>query len=137
MRTIGVVAKRGHSQAIELARRLVTWLKQHELTALVEADAAAQIGLGTGADKAEIIGRADLIVVLGGDGTLLSVARLMQKRPVPILGVYVGGLGFLTAVTADELMPMMERIIAGDFRIDQRMTLHVSHQRGDAIMADR
>jgi NAD+ kinase len=137
MRTIGVVAKRDHAQAIELARQLVAWLTRHQRSALVEVDAAAQIGAGTAATKGEIIARADAIVVLGGDGTLLSVARLMQERPVPILGVYLGGLGFLTAVTADELMPMMERIVAGDFRIDQRMTLSVTYRRGDAVMAQR
>jgi NAD+ kinase len=137
MRTIGVVAKRDHAQALELARQLVGWLTRQRLTALVEVDAAAQIGAGTGATKVDIIARADVIVVLGGDGTLLSVARLMQERPVPILGVYLGGLGFLTAVTADELMPMMERIVAGDFRIDQRMTLAVTYSRGDAVMAER
>jgi NAD+ kinase len=137
MRTIGVVVKRDHAQAIELARQLVAWLTRQRLTALVEIDAAAEIGAGSGATKADIIARADAIVVLGGDGTLLSVARLMQERPVPILGVYLGGLGFLTAVTADELMPMMERIVAGNFRIDQRMTLTVTYRRGDAVMAER
>jgi NAD+ kinase len=128
MRTIGVVVKRDRSQAAELARDLVDWLTRRGLTALVEAEGAAQVG-GVRATKADMIARADLIVVLGGDGTLLSVARLMRERAVPILGVNLGGLGFLTAVTTDELMPMMERIVSGTFTVDHRMTLDVTLQR--------
>ncbi len=136
MRTIGVVIKRDRLQAAEFARDLVHWIARRGLTALVETESAAQVGAGTGATKAEMIARADLIVVLGGDGTLLSVARLMRERAVPILGVNLGGLGFLTAVTSDELMPMMEQIVSGTYTVDQRMTLAVALQRrGEVIVA--
>ena len=137
MRTIGVVVKRDRPQAVALARELVAWLTGQGLTALTEADSAVAVASGNTTNKAEIIARADLIVVLGGDGTLLSVARLMQDRAVPILGVNLGGLGFLTAVTTDELMPMMERILGGHFRVDQRMTLGVTLRRDDAVFAER
>jgi NAD+ kinase len=137
MRTIGVVVKRDRAQAIRLARELVLWLRRHDISALVEADSLAQVAAGTAASKADMIARAELIVVLGGDGTLLSVARLMEERPVPILGVNLGGLGFLTAVTTDELMPMMEGILAGSFHVDHRMTLAVALRRGDGVLAER
>jgi NAD+ kinase len=137
MRTVGIVVKRERAQAVELARDLVAWLSRHDLAPLVETDSAARIGAVTAASKADMIARADLIVVLGGDGTLLSVARLMRERAVPILGVNLGGLGFLTAVTIDELMPMMERIVAGNYSVDRRMTLNVTLRRAGDVLAER
>jgi len=136
MRTVGVVVKRGQVRALELARELVGWLTTRNLTALVEDGDGTSLG-GVAATKDDIIGRADVIVVLGGDGTLLSVARLMQRRAVPILGVNLGGLGFLTAITTDELFPMMERLVAGDVQVDARMTLTVALRRGDAVVTER
>jgi NAD+ kinase len=129
MRTVGVVIKRGHPEAAALARRLVEWLRENGLESIVEDDSAAAIGCDAGGSKAQIIAKADLIVVLGGDGTLLSVARHMRERPVPLLGVNFGQLGFMTALTADELLPAMTRIVAGRFRVDERMVLDVTLKR--------
>ena len=135
MRTIGVVVKRGRAQAVDLARDLVAWLHRNHCKALVEPE-AVEAGIdATSVSKQAMVAQADLVVVLGGDGTLLSVARMMRDRPVPILGVNLGGLGFLTAITMDELFPMMQRLLAGDFDVDCRMTLDVSLHRGDAILA--
>jgi NAD+ kinase len=129
MRTVGVVVKRGHPQAIALAQRLIGWLGDNGLAAIVEDASAAEIGCSAGGSKEQIIASADLIVVLGGDGTLLSVARHMRERPVPLLGVNFGQLGFMTALTADELLPAMKQIAAGKFRVDERMVLDVSLKR--------
>jgi len=134
MHTIGVVVRRQRARAIELARELIGWLRQRGITALVEADNPAQLGCSSGSSKADIVAAAEMIVVLGGDGTLLSVARLMRDHPVPILGVNLGHFGFLTAFSSDELVPMVERVLAGDFQVEQRMTLDVSLRRnGEAL----
>ena len=120
-----------------MARELVAWLERHRIKALAEPDVVAAVASVTSASKEEMIGSADLIVVLGGDGTLLSVARLMQERAVPILGVNLGGLGFLTAVTVDELFPTLEHMRAGKYNVDQRMTLSVTLTRAGATIATR
>lgn len=137
MRCVGVVIKRGRAQAVELAQVLVGWLRQHGLTPLIDADSGADVGGTPAVSRSAMLAGAELVVVLGGDGTLLSVARLTRERPVPILGVNLGGLGFLTAVTTDELLPMMERLLAGEAMVDHRMTLDVTLRRRADVIADR
>jgi len=78
---------------------------------------------------------ADLCVVIGGDGTLLAAVRLMGSSQAPILAVNYGGLGFLTEVTLPELYPALERVLDGQFVIDQRMMLHAAVMRGESSMA--
>lgn len=120
MQSVGVVIKRGKPRALEIARELVAWLASRGLTVSVDHP---------GLDKATLlpldvlVSQPDLLIVLGGDGTLLSVARRLKKRPVPILGVNLGGLGFLTSVTIEELYPAVEDALKGALPFDSRMTL--------------
>src|SRR5204863_285794 len=75
--------------------------------------------------KADLPAQVDLVVVLGGDGTLLSTARAVGDLGVPLLGVNLGGLGFLTATTLDEMFPALEAVLAGRRAVDERMMLIV------------
>lgn len=131
IRTVGLVVKRDRPRAIRLARRVVAWLGRRNVRVL--ADAEAHLPGAPALPKDELARRADLLVVLGGDGTLLSIARRTDGR-VPILGVNMGELGFLTAVTEREAMPMLARVIDGRFATERRMTLAATLRRGGRVV---
>ena len=103
MKRIGVVAKTDRADAREVVERLLAWCVEHGLQPVLEKETA---GLcpdtqAATARKPDLPAQVDLLLVLGGDGTLLSMARLVGDLGVPILGVNLGGLGFLTALTKD------------------------------------
>jgi NAD+ kinase len=102
---------------------------------VVEASLARSLGKIDGFPGEEISKRVDVLVVLGGDGTLLGAARMISGKNVPILGVNAGGLGFLTEITTEELFPVMEKILSGDFRISERCLLQVELNRMGQTMA--
>ncbi|GIW40375.1 MAG: NAD kinase [Candidatus Binatia bacterium] len=122
---VGIVVKRGQPRAAELGRGLARWLAERGRQVLVESELGADTNARVAGSRAELARLSDLIVVLGGDGTLLGVARHLRERETPILGVNLGGLGFLTAVTVEELYPTLERALSGECRYDRRMRLAV------------
>ena len=124
MKRIGIVAKTDRPEAKSVVSELVLWLTGRGLQAVLEKETAALYpGASTAARKADLPAQVDLLIVLGGDGTLLSMARLVGDLSVPILGVNLGGLGFLTATTLDELFPALETLLAGRMMVDERMML--------------
>jgi NAD+ kinase len=131
IRTVGLVVKRDRPRAARLARRMITWLGRRKLRVLLDADAG--LGGAPTRDKGALAREADLIVVLGGDGTLLSIARRTDAR-VPILGVNLGELGFLTEVVEREAMPMLARVVAGRYELDRRMTVAATLARGRRML---
>jgi NAD+ kinase len=122
MKKIGVVIKPDHPQGKELLQTLVGWLQQKNKEVVI-LDPPRQTK-----SHPPLL---DLIIVLGGDGTLLSVARLVEGLKIPILGVNLGNLGFLTEVTLDELYPNLEKIFKDEFLEDPRLTLKSYVQRGE------
>jgi NAD+ kinase len=122
IKSVGIVVKRGHAQALALAATLAQWLHARGLEVFAEpADAPRSEAQPLA--KSELAHRADLIVVLGGDGTLLSVARLVGERQTPILGINLGALGFLTQAAMEEARASLERVLAGNYTVDRRITL--------------
>ena len=97
---------------------------------------AGQFEGSGGCPKEALPSRVEAILVLGGDGTLLSVVRLMGENQVPILGINLGGLGFLTEITLDNLYKVLEGLIQGDYKCHRRMTLHIRVLRKGEMAAD-
>ena len=121
--SIGLVVRRDPPPAaISLAIELVHWLTAQKLVAVAEPEVAGRIGAQP-ATAHDLADTADLIVVLGGDGTLLGIARLLGERETPILGINLGGLGFLTEVTVEEARATLGRVVAGDYEVDRRIAL--------------
>ena len=134
MKKIAIFAKVHDPRCQDVAVELISWLEKRGHTPLVEPHLSRHLQVREKAGSEDIPAAADLVVVLGGDGTLISVARLVGDREVPILGVNLGSLGFLTEITLDELYPALESCISGDYRVSERMMLRASVVRdGEAI----
>ncbi len=128
IRSVGICLKEDQPQAEGAVRQLVEWLGERSITVLGDAQCAGWAGLEPCSREA-LAQQADLIVALGGDGTLLSVARATGTRSVPILGVNLGRLGFLAEVSAEELLPALDKAFSGDLAVVSRMRLDVRVRR--------
>jgi NAD+ kinase len=126
---VGIVAKHGLLAAAEHLAKLAALLRDRHVEAIFETDTATLAGTSargsTITSRNDLPDASDLMVVLGGDGTLLAMAaRIAQsKRDVPILGVNFGSLGFLTEIRIDELLPSLERVLDGHAAFDERAML--------------
>lgn len=123
IKKIGIIAKTQHMMAGESIQGLNRWLNEKGIEVYMNGVTAQITGEKSPYKRADIPSLTELIIVLGGDGTLLSVARLIEDSDVPILGVNLGSLGFLTEIAIDELYPLLENIIRGDFTTESRIML--------------
>jgi NAD+ kinase len=122
MTKIGVFVKKGAPGAIDVVRSVLACLSDWKLKIYVEKEAAAALGI-RGYERRSIPSKTDLIIVFGGDGTLLSVARLVGRMSVPLLGVNLGGLGFITELSRDEICRDISSILAGKYTYEERIML--------------
>ena len=135
MNTIGILARPDLKEASPAIADLVAWLKARGVRACLEEATATLAGPGTAegclvAAGRDVAGIADALVVLGGDGTLLAASRLLEK-PIPVLGVNFGSLGFLTEITLAELYPTLLGVLEGRYQHEERRLLRsVIHRRG-------
>lgn len=125
MKRIGVVAKPDAGKARQTVVGLIEWLRQRGLSVVLEKETATLVPAdgAPAVTKTDLPAQVDLLVVLGGDGTLLSMARAVGDLGVPILGVNLGGLGFLTETALEEMIPALEATLAGQMAIDERRML--------------
>ncbi len=151
MKRIGIIAKKNKPEAVPVAKNLVAWFQERKMEVYVEEemgnvlfDSGSSLPAGSilsdgsihCVELSEIPGHAEMVIVLGGDGTLLSVARLVGSYEVPILGVNLGGLGFLTEIHLEELFSVLERVIKGDYKKDEREILNATVIRKGNKMAE-
>ena len=140
IRRIGVVVKPHHPDAFKTLCQLVAWLAARDITLVAgpEIDNAG-IERETGCrveiiPRAELAASVDLMVVLGGDGTMIATARLVGDREIPVLGINYGHLGYLTEFRTEEMLGALEEIIAGNYRLDRRVMLDAELVRGDETL---
>ena len=126
IKNIGFFVNTTKANATGIVEGVSAWLEERGLVPLLPEEQAVELGCSkTGISKTEMVDQADIILVLGGDGTLLSAAHTPQIENVPILAINIGTLGFLTDASLDELYPTLKATLAGDYRIEHRMMLEV------------
>jgi NAD+ kinase len=135
IRTVGVISKPAVPAGVELIPKLIEWLRARGLEVRCDGETAAYAPAEAGIPRDEVPEGCDLVIVLGGDGTLLSAARAIGQREIPLFPVNLGGLGFLTAITRDELFPQLEGALRGAHRIAKRKFLSIELERGGSIVA--
>ncbi|MBN2569500.1 MAG: NAD(+)/NADH kinase [Deltaproteobacteria bacterium] len=121
IKIIGIIVNSSKQNAMEQAERLRDWLSDRGVKAFLETDLKGQVS-----EKREFASSIDMVVVFGGDGTLLVAARIVKEYDVPILGIKLGGLGFMTVINLNEIYNVMDIILRGDYTTSRRMMLNAS-----------
>jgi len=124
--TAGIISKPHSEKAAAVAPALVKWLAERGVGVRCDAETSAYLteGARPNTPREAVPEGAQLLIVLGGDGTLLSAARALKGRDIPLFAVNLGNLGFLTAITVEELYPQLERVLAGRYDVSRRRMLH-------------
>lgn len=136
IRTVGIISRPRREDISRVVPPLIAWLHEHGAKVVCDSETGECIGALAGETlrRKDIPACSDLLIVLGGDGTLLSAARLSAVREVPILAVNLGGLGFLTTVSLDDLYPILEEIFANKLRISERVMLQAEIVRAGNVI---
>lgn len=131
MKNVGLAVHPTKAAALKVAAQLADWLASRELNVKIESESSEKIGKPELAgDEDEVYG-ADLVVVLGGDGTILRASRLAGPRQTPMLGVHFGQYGFITEIHPPEMKPALERVLKGDYEISERLMLRARLYRDE------
>lgn len=137
--TVGVVVKPNHAEAWQTACELSEWLEMRNVRLVgrpfsLGQAAGERCSIET-VDQERFALEPDLIVVLGGDGTMISTARLSGDNDALVLGINYGSLGYLTEFRIEEMFPALENVLAGNFTVDSRVMLTAEHCRGEEVIA--
>jgi NAD+ kinase len=142
LRSVGIISKPRKSELRQIVPALLEWLARRDIRALMDEETASSLNAtALGSSKIPVLPRdelasqSELVVVLGGDGTVLAAARSAQSCNVPILAVNLGSLGFLTAVPIDELYSSLQLILDGKHQVDCRKMLEIKVMHSGEIAA--
>jgi NAD+ kinase len=132
---IALTVKAGQAGAGPLVGRLAAVVRRRGLEVVLDANAATHLGESGGRSLEEVARHADLLLVLGGDGSVLAAVRAIGARPVAVLGVNLGHLGFLTDVSPAEAEPALEAALRGDYALVERSRFEVTHSRDGRVLS--
>lgn len=135
IKTVGIVSKPNSPEAADLVPKLLAWLEGRGIATRIDVETSIYAPGTEGLRRADVPETCDLIIVLGGDGTLLSAARAIGKREIPLFPVNLGGLGFLTAITIDDIYEELQRAFRGENRIARRKLLSTEVVRDGQVIA--
>ena len=133
IKRIGIIANLEKEKIADHVRSLKKWLEERHVKVFLEMEISRTIALDGGLSRTDLAKKSELIVVLGGDGTMLRAARYVAGHKVPILGINMGSFGYLTEVNLNEIHSVLELIIRGEFEIEKRMMLDVSIRHGKTV----
>jgi NAD+ kinase len=133
--TIGILSRPRRSNLAVVVPPLLKWLEAHGIQAFYDEETASSLpDASKGRTRQLVADSSQLLLVLGGDGTMLAAARLAAPRGIPILPINMGSLGFLTSFTVEELYPALEDTLAGRFSVSQRVMLSVELERAGKVI---
>lgn len=135
IKCVGVVVKPNHKEAWETACEVAAWLKERGISTVQKTNYESAACNIKSVEIEDFTREVDLIVVLGGDGTMISASRLTGTREIPVLGINYGSLGYLTEFRIEEIFSALETILSGNYEIDRRLLLEVEHLRGGERLA--
>lgn len=133
IKTVGVVVKRGRPEPRKLAIKLIDWLTKRKIKVICDDELAKQIKFNKHCAKERLPKSSDLIITIGGDGTLLSVVKNFEDRVVPVMGINMGGMGFLTEVTPEDATETLEQVLSGKVTPQKRMMLKAVIKRDGKV----
>jgi NAD+ kinase len=133
---VGLVLKRHDPRVPAIVSEIVPWLKSRGAEVFLDRESAREYPVMCHiVAPDEIVGRVDVVAVFGGDGTFLYAARLVAATGVPIIGINLGSLGFLTEVKVEEMQVAFDRVLSGEYTLEPRMLLEVEVMRGGESVA--
>ena len=131
---VGIISKEDNPEALALSKRVVRWMQDAGLPCLIENHIADYLKTGHTDDAWT---QSEILIAIGGDGTFLRAIRMAAPREIPVLGIHMGNLGFLTEVTEDEVFKALDALKNGQYIRDERIMFEVTLLRGDETIASQ